>query len=65
MAIDKRFNKYPLYLSNGILRIEYGIEVPKEHIRSSHRVGVSKDLPEKLRFYVKIYVKNSVFVSRK
>ena len=61
MAIDKRFNKYPLYLSDGVLRIEYGIEVPREHICSSYRVGVSKDLPEKLRFYVR----NSMFVSKK
>ncbi len=61
LGIDKRFHKYPLYLENGILRIEDGIKIPKEHVGLSHRIGVSRDLPEKLRFYVK----KSPFVSKK
>ncbi len=60
LAIDKRFHGKPLYLKDGMLRIERYLEVESGRIASSHRIGVSKDLPQPLRFYVK----DDLYVSR-
>ena len=55
--IDQSFNGKFLSPRNFLYIVERGIKVEFE---SSHRIGVKKDLKEKLRFYVV----NDEFVSR-
>ena len=59
MKIDKRFNGISVTDKNGEIRIVEG-KKEKFEIASSHRIGVTKDLKRKLRFYVK----GNRFVSR-
>ena len=59
MKIDKRFSGLDVTKRNSeIIVIDSGIK-PK-NVAKSHRIGVTKDLPEKLRFYLK----GNRFVSR-
>ena len=59
LKIDKRFNGIPVTDKNGEILIVEG-RAEKFEIASSHRIGVTKDLKRKLRFYVK----GNRFVSR-
>ncbi len=61
LAIDKRFHGLPLYTREHGLWIEYFKDVGNDEIVRSYRVGVSKDLPVKLRFYIK----GNPYVSKK
>ncbi|MCS7365662.1 MAG: DNA-3-methyladenine glycosylase [archaeon GB-1867-035] len=60
-AIDKSFHGEPVYLSEGKIKIIEGKSLDINEIISSHRIGVTEDLNEHLRFYIK----NDPFVSRK
>ena len=60
LGVDKSFHRKPLYEWRYGLWIEEGIEVPGELVARSYRVGVSKDLDEPLR----LYVKGNPFVSK-
>lgn len=52
LIIDKSFHKKPVYTMDHGLWIEEGIEISLSGIAKSKRVGVSKDLPQELRFYI-------------
>lgn len=60
-AIDKRFHGKPVYMPEGKLKIIEGKQIAMDEIISSHRIGVTEDLEEHLRFYIK----NNPFISRK
>ncbi|MHC1628181.1 MAG: DNA-3-methyladenine glycosylase [Candidatus Nezhaarchaeales archaeon] len=53
LSIDKSFHKKPLYTMDHGLWIEKGENIDPSSIAKSKRIGVSKDLPQYLRFYVK------------
>ena len=53
LAIDKRFHKRPLYISDYGLWIEWGVTPGPEDIAESHRVGVAADLSRPLRFFLR------------
>ena len=61
MAIDKSLHGKPVYTGDHGLWIELGEDVPSSLVARSRRVGVSKDLPTPLRFYIK----GSLYVSRR
>ena len=52
LSIDKRFHGKELYTTHHGLWIEYYVNVPRSRIAYSHRIGVTKDLPMILRFYI-------------
>jgi len=58
LAINKSFHKIPVYLESSPITIRMGLEV--NDIAESFRIGVTKDLPTPLRFYVR----GSRFVSK-
>lgn len=58
MAIDKSFHRCPVYLETSPINVRFGIEVGE--FCTSHRVGVTKDLPAPLRFFIR----GSEFVSK-
>lgn len=60
-AIDKSFHGKPVYWPGGNLKITEGRSIGENEISSSHRIGVTSDLKEHLRFYIK----NDPFVSRR
>jgi len=60
LAVDKSFHKKPLYEETYGLWIEEGFTIDESRIARSKRIGVSKDLDEPLRFYVK----DNPYVSR-
>ncbi|RLF06681.1 MAG: DNA-3-methyladenine glycosylase [Thermoprotei archaeon] len=60
LAIDKSLHGKPLYTTRHGLWIEPGIEVGEAEIARSYRIGVSEDLDEPLR----LYIRGSPFVSR-
>ncbi len=53
LMIDKSFHKKPMYEESSELFIEYYIDVNEEDIVRDYRIGVSKDLNEPHRYYVK------------
>ncbi len=53
MRIDKSFHGKPVYIRRHGLWIEEGPTIPSSLIGRSHRIGVSRDLPVPLRFYLK------------
>ncbi len=53
LSIDKSFHKKPLYTMDHGLWIEKGENINPSSITKSKRIGVSKDLPQYLRFYIK------------
>lgn len=61
LMIDKSFHKKPLYTTDYGLWIEEGVRVSPSNVARSRRIGVSKDLPQELRFYIS----GSPCVSRK
>ncbi len=60
LAIDKRFNGVDVTKQRSPIKICRGFDENFEIVRR-HRIGVSKDLEEPLRFYIK----DSKFVSKK
>jgi len=61
LRIDKRFHKKPLYVKRYGLWIEdRGIEIPDSQIARDARIGVSEDLDEPYRFFLK----DSPYLSR-
>lgn len=60
MSIDKNLNEKPVYMKSSKIWLEEGRRVEMEEIERSHRIGVKRDLPKPLRFYIK----NSIYVSR-
>jgi len=58
IKIDKKFHKKNIYNSKNIWLEEDNL---KHQIVKSHRIGIKKDLPKKLRFYIK----NNSNVSKK
>ncbi|MEM1976987.1 MAG: DNA-3-methyladenine glycosylase [Nitrososphaerota archaeon] len=61
MHVDKSMHGKPIYIRDHGLWIEDYADVPSSMIARSHRIGVSKDLPTPLRFYIK----GNEFVSRR
>jgi len=61
MKIDKSFHGKPIYVKDYGLWIEDYRKLSSDLVARSHRIGVSKDLPTLLRFYVK----DNEFVSKK
>ncbi len=61
MKIGKEFHGKPLYVRDHGLWIEKGEDISSKRIARSFRIGVSKDLPTPLRFYIK----DSRYVSRR
>ena len=59
--IDKKFHGTPLYLEGGELKITEGLRIEKDRIQYAFRIGVSRDLPTPLRFYIK----DDPYVSRR
>ncbi len=53
LLIDKYFHKKPLYSINSKLFIEYYIDVDNSNIERDFRIGVSKDLEEPYRYFIK------------
>ncbi|MCS7364607.1 MAG: DNA-3-methyladenine glycosylase [archaeon GB-1867-035] len=60
-AIDKSLHGKPVYMPEGKIKIIEGKHTNMNEIISSHRIGVTEDLEEHLRFYIK----NNPFISRK
>ncbi len=60
LAIDKRFHRKPIYVTEYGLWIEYGEPVPDTMVARSFRVGVSRDLDTPLRFFIE----NNPYVSK-
>lgn len=58
MAIDKSLHRCPVYLETSPVNVRLGVQV--KEVCASHRVGVTKDLPTPLRFFIK----GSEFVSK-
>lgn len=52
LMVNKSFHKKPVYTTEHGLWIEEGMRVSPSEIARSNRVGVSKDLPQELRFYI-------------
>ncbi|MEM2956542.1 MAG: DNA-3-methyladenine glycosylase [Candidatus Pacearchaeota archaeon] len=61
MRIDKKHHDLKVYDKKSNLIIIQPLETKSFTITSSHRIGVKKDLKQKLRFYIK----NNPYVSRK
>ncbi len=61
LCIDKSFHKKPVYKRSFGLWIEYYKSWRKLGVCRSHRIGVSEDLDEPLRFYIR----SSKYVSRR
>lgn len=59
LNIGKEFHKVNIY-NNKEIWLEYPKEEEKIEIGEAYRIGVNKDLPKKLRFYIK----NNRFVSK-
>lgn len=53
LMVDKSFHKKPLYTVEYGLWIEEGVKVGFSEVAKSKRIGVSKDLPQELRFYIR------------
>jgi len=60
LAIDKRFHRKPIYVTDHGLWIEYGEPIPDHMVVQSFRIGVKQDLDKPLRFFIK----NSPYVSK-
>ncbi|MEM1915557.1 MAG: DNA-3-methyladenine glycosylase [Candidatus Nezhaarchaeales archaeon] len=52
LMIDKSFHRKPVYTVEHGLWIEEGVKVSPSRIARSKRIGVSRDLPQELRFYI-------------
>lgn len=52
LGINKRFHKKKVY-NNGELWVESKRKEEKFQIQEAYRVGIRRDLPKKLRFYIK------------
>jgi len=61
LAIDKSFHKKHIFDNQGYLDLRKDKENLDHEIVESFRIGVKKDLPKKLRFYIK----GNKFISRK
>ena len=61
LQIDKKFHKKPVYKTESSLWIIEEKRKENLEIQSSKRIGVTKDLDEPLRFFIK----NNKFVSKK
>lgn len=61
LAIEKKHSGLDLTAGKEIWIESQDSEIGESEIASSHRIGVSKDLPTKLRFYIK----QNLFVSRR
>jgi len=60
LDINDEFNRYRVNSEDSPIKILYYIDYEWDEIGRSHRIGVSKDLNEPFRFYIK----NNEFVSR-
>lgn len=61
MAIDKTLHKKPVYTKTSGIWIEEGKKVEAYEIEKSNRIGVKRDLPKPLRFYIK----GNIYVSKR
>ncbi|MEM2214763.1 MAG: DNA-3-methyladenine glycosylase [Candidatus Nezhaarchaeales archaeon] len=61
LMIDKSFHKKPIYTIEHGLWVEEYVKLGPSQIAKSRRIGVSRDLPQELRFYVH----GNPFVSKK
>jgi len=60
LDINGEFNRYRVNSDDSPVKVLYYIDYELDEIGRSHRIGVSKDLNEPFRFYIK----NNEFVSR-
>jgi len=61
LLIDKSFHKRELYVKRYGLWIEEGASISLKEVESSKRVGVTRDLEDNLRFYIRF----NQFVSKR
>lgn len=61
LNIDKSLNGLKVYMPNSPVQIYYYIDIPRENIVAAHRIGVKRDLPIPLRFYIR----NNLYVSKR